>query len=151
MLTARFALPPLGILLCLLVLSGQLSAREVELLVNNDHVDAKQLTTTDLRAIFSMRKRNWGDNTSIRVFVLPDNHPLHKVFCMSVLKVYPYVLREQWDRIIFSGTGTPPTIVNNVDQLRRAVARTPGAIGYAYAPGHSEHQKSEQGNAEGTP
>lgn len=77
-----------------------------------------------------MRQRNWDDNTPIKVFVLPDKHPLHKSFCKSVLKVYPYVLRGHWDRITFSGTGVAPTVVSSEEQLRELVSRTPGAIGY---------------------
>ena len=152
MLTRRAARALVCILLSLgLVAPYPVFADDVQLVINNEHIDPKQLTTTELRAIFSMRKRNWQDNTAIRVFVLPDNHPLHKAFCKSVLKVYPYVLREQWDRIIFSGTGTPPTILENVEQLRRTVAATPGAIGYAYNPDHPSSRQTAQGKSEDTP
>ncbi|NKI17069.1 hypothetical protein HCU74_06495 [Spongiibacter sp. KMU-166] len=96
----------------------------------HDSIQAGELSTAKLRAIFSLRKRSWDNNIPIRVFVLPDNHPLHENFCKSLLKVYPYVLRDQWDRAIFSGIGTPPTVVKNIQQLKQAVENTPGAIGY---------------------
>lgn len=93
-------------------------------------LETSKLSVSRLRAIFSMRQRNWDDDTPIKVFVLPDKHPLHKNFCKSVLKVYPYVLRGHWDRITFSGTGVAPTVVSSEEQLRDLVSRTPGAIGY---------------------
>ncbi len=99
-------------------------------LLTHGSIDASSLNISTLRAIFSLRKRSWDNKTPIKVFVLPDNHPLHKRFCKSVLRVYPYVLRDQWDRVIFSGAGTPPTIVKDAEELRRAVQSTPGAIGY---------------------
>tara|TARA_R110001599_G_scaffold5930_1_gene29330 strand:+ start:15770 stop:16153 length:384 start_codon:yes stop_codon:yes gene_type:complete len=99
--------------------------------LTNSEVDAGDLNLANLRAIFTIRKRSWDDKTPIKVFVLPDQNPLHQKFCKSILKVYPYVLREQWDRLIFSGTGIPPTIVNNEHELQAIINATPGAIGYA--------------------
>ena len=100
-------------------------------ILTNAEVQTGELDLSNLRAIFTIRKRNWDDKTPIKVFVLPDQNPLHQRFCKSVLKVYPYVLREQWDRLIFSGTGIPPTIVNTEQELRAIIDSTPGAIGYA--------------------
>lgn len=147
----RRTLQAIACTLCLLPVSPTGMTLEVQLIVNEDGVDPEQLSTTELRAIFSMRKRTWEDNSAIRVFVLPDSHPLHQSFCKSLLKVYPYVLRDQWDRIIFSGTGTPPTVVDNTEKLQEMVARTPGAIGYSYSTRSPEQRKQEHANVEDTP
>lgn len=109
--------------------------------LTNAQVQTGDLTLSNLRAIFTIRKRSWDDKTPIKVFVLPDQNPLHQQFCKSILKVYPYVLREQWDRLIFSGTGIPPTIVNSEQELRQIVDATPGAIGYAMAQRHVDTAK----------
>ncbi|OOO02786.1 MAG: hypothetical protein USCGTAYLOR_01004 [Chromatiales bacterium USCg_Taylor] len=61
-----------------------------------------------LRAIFFVRQTKWADG---RVFVLPDRHPLNIRFAKEVLGVYPYQLRSTWDRMVYSGTGVPPTVV----------------------------------------
>lgn len=110
-------------------------------LIAHESVNLDKLNTSTLRAIFSLRKRSWENQTPIKVFVLPDNHPLHKNFCKTVLKIYPYVLRDQWDRVIFSGVGTPPTTVKDIEELRRIVTSTPGAIGYA--PGELSVNKQQ--------
>lgn len=96
-------------------------------------VDVEEITLSNLRSIFSVRKRNWDNNIPIKVYVLPDKNPLHLLFCKSILKVYPYVLRDQWDRLLFSGTGIPPITVKSEEDLRAIVSATPGAIGYSYA------------------
>jgi hypothetical protein len=101
----------------------------ISLLVNAD-VDPSELSLSSLRAIFTMRKRSWQDDTPITVVVLPDNDQTHQQFCKTVLKIYPFVLREQWDRLIFSGTGIPPVIVKDLNALRETISETPGAIGY---------------------
>lgn len=117
------------------------SAGTPVILIAHESVNLDKLNTSTLRAIFSLRKRSWENQTPIKVFVLPDNHPLHKNFCKTVLKIYPYVLRDQWDRVIFSGVGTPPTTVKDIEELRRVVTSTPGAIGYA--PGELSVNKQQ--------
>lgn len=92
---------------------------------------AKSLTRTELRDIFFARQTKWPNGDPIRVFVLPDRHPLHVRFSKEVLGVYPYQLRSTWDRILFSGTGVPPTVVNSPQEVRERVDAMPGAIGYA--------------------
>jgi len=83
-----------------------------------------------LRAIFFVRQTKWPNGTPVRVFVLPDRHALHIRFTKEVLGVYPYQLRSTWDRMVFSGTGVPPTVVQGADEMRSRVEATPGGIGY---------------------
>lgn len=91
---------------------------------------ATSLTRTDLRDIFFARRTKWASGDPIRVFVLPDRHPLHVRFSKEVLGVYPYQLRSTWDRILYSGTGVPPTVLSTPEEIRMRVDQTPGAIGY---------------------
>lgn len=91
---------------------------------------ADHLSPATLREIFFMRLTTWPDGSPIRVFVLPDNHPLHIRFAKEVLGVYPFQLRAAWDRLIFSGTGMSPTVVETVEEMRERIQHTPGAIGY---------------------
>lgn len=87
-------------------------------------------TRDELREIFFGRQTLWRDGTPLKVFVLPDQHPLHIRFSKEVLGVYPYQLRSAWDRMIYSGTGTPPTLVESLEQMKTLIKETPGAIGY---------------------
>lgn len=108
------------------------SEQQVDILLNPS-VAAIRPDLTELRALFSARKRQWDSGQAVRVFVLPDQHPLHKRFCRDILRVYPYVLRDTWDRMIFTGTGPTPVTVDSVAEMQKKVAETPGAIGYAPA------------------
>lgn len=121
---------PLLLFLVLLgsfVLSFEVEAQEV---VVNPSVDQQFLTRSKLRAIFGMRLRTWPDGTPIRVLVLRDQSPVHVDFCKQVLGVFPYQLRSAWDRLVFSGTGQAPREVHSEEEMRREIARTPGAVGY---------------------
>jgi len=88
------------------------------------------LSRNALGAIFGMRLRKWNDGSPIRVFVLPDDNPIHISFSKYVLKVFPYQLRSAWDRLVFSGTGEEPIKVKSEQQMLTIVGSTPGAIGY---------------------
>lgn len=85
------------------------------------------------RGIFGMRVRAWPDGAPLRVFVLNDAQPLHQKFSKSVLQMYPYQLRQNWDRLLYSGTGQPPVVVDSEEEMLKRVAETPGAVGYVSA------------------
>lgn len=99
-------------------------------IVTHPGISEKALSKGTLRAIFGMRLHEWPDGTPIRVFVMPDQAPLHVTFSKEKLNVFPYQLRSAWDRLVFSGTGQAPETVNSLEEMLVKVASTPGAIGY---------------------
>lgn len=108
---------------------GMPVAGSVEIITSPDRADIA-LERPLLRAIFTLRMREWPDGRPVRVFVLPDNHELHDRFSREELGTYPYVLRGVWDRVLYTGTGFAPIVVRTEDEMRRLVSSTPGAIGY---------------------
>jgi hypothetical protein len=112
-------------------ISAAQAATDIQVVANSS-VTANELPVTSLRAIFAMRIRAWPDGKPVRVFVLPDRDELHLAFSKEVLRVYPYVLRDTWDRMVFTGTGQAPIEVKSEEELLRQVAATPGAIGYIH-------------------
>jgi ABC-type phosphate transport system substrate-binding protein len=127
--SSRFAL-----LICLLLSTfyaiGTVWATEPYEIVSNPGVSEKTLSKSSLRAIFGMRLHEWSDGTAIRVYVMPDDSPIHAAFSKEKLNVFPYQLRAAWDRLVFSGTGQAPNTVSSPEEMLAKVASTPGAIGY---------------------
>ncbi|MHB1173928.1 MAG: type 2 periplasmic-binding domain-containing protein [Sulfuriferula sp.] len=115
-------------LLCLCVLYGA-NARAVTIIVNPS-VTIASVSQNAVRSMFAMKLLQWPDGQPVRVFVLPDDNPLHRAFCKEVLDVYPYQLRQTWDRLVYSGTGQAPIEVNSEEEMLKSVAHTPGALGY---------------------
>lgn len=109
---------------------GVANATESYEVIINATVNEKTLPKTSLRAIFGMRLQTWPDGTAIKVFVMPDDAPLHAAFSKEKLNVFPYQLRSAWDRLVFSGTGQAPETVSSPEEMLAKVASTPGAIGY---------------------
>lgn len=122
----RFLLLPL----VLALLSVTTHADERVVLVAHPQVANAALTRDTIRAIFAMRQRSWPDGEAVRVFVLPNDHPVHARFAKERLTVYPHQLQLAWDRMVFSGTGQAPNQVNSQSEMLERVAATPGALGY---------------------
>lgn len=116
-----------------MLLLAQLSAPPVLLaqeVIVHPGVGVTRITTNEARLYMTLRLKTWPDGVPVKVFVLPDEAPLHRRFANSVLGLFPYQLRRVWDRQLFSGTGQAPTAVANEAEMLRRVAATPGAIGY---------------------
>ena len=103
--------------------------KEIVMVTHPSSAD-RSLKFQTLRAIYSMRMQTWPDGTPIRVFVLPDNNEINKLFCKEMLKTLPRHLRKNWDRLVFSGIAQAPTTVPDITKMKQTIATTPGAIGY---------------------
>lgn len=93
-------------------------------------VSSTDINRQMLRAIFSMRLRQWPNGEPITVYVLEPSSPVHIAFCKEVLGILSHQLQRSWDRLVFSGMGQAPIEVESLDEMRRRVLATPGAIGY---------------------
>lgn len=100
-----------------------------ELIVNQDW-PAVPLDRNDARLYFTLRLKLLDNQRPVNVFVLPDDHPLHRRFAKNILGLFPYQLRQVWDRQLFSGTGQAPITVATEQEMLERVAATPGAMGY---------------------
>ena len=92
------------------VLTASVGAATGDTLIANPGVGVKDLSQNEARLYFGMRLNQWPDGQGVKVFVLPDNHPLHERFVKSVLGLYPYQLRRAWDRQLFPGTEQAPVV-----------------------------------------
>jgi len=117
------------VLVCVSLQSQDAYANDLTVIANAS-VSLNTLKLKDLRSTFTMKKRLWPDGRPISVFVLPNKHKTHKIFCRELLKVFPRQLESVWHRLVYSGTGERPILVDSVKEMMEQVASTPGAIGY---------------------
>jgi ABC-type phosphate transport system substrate-binding protein len=104
-------------------------AQAADIIINNS-VPAYHYSLNDVRAIFTMRLSQWSNGEAIKVFVLPDDHPLHKSFVKGSLNLFPHQLRSIWNQSVYSGTGAAPTQVSSPEEMLQAISNTPNSIGY---------------------
>jgi hypothetical protein len=137
-----------GVLLLLHALGWAGTAGAVEVIAHPGY-EGDDIGRVQLRGVFGMRLRAWPDGTPVRVFVLADGDAVHEEFAKAILQMYPYQLRQNWDRLLYSGTGQPPLEVASEDEMLRRVAETPGAIGYVAryrVPGVPPSARSKRGS-----
>ncbi|MGB1581446.1 MAG: hypothetical protein ACPHER_08055 [Nevskiales bacterium] len=118
------------LLLSLLLWGGLAPAHAARAVVNAELSNEEIKDRTDLRAVFTLRKRLWANGQAIKVYVLPDDAEVHQEFVRSKLHLFPYQLRHIWNRLVFSGTGVAPIELDTEAEVLEAVGSDPSAIGY---------------------
>ena len=103
---------------------------EAVVIISHPAIETKQLSTSQLRRIYTMRQTTWAAGQAIVVYTLPSSHPDHQAFTKQELKIFPYQLDKMWIKLTFSGLAKPPIKVDTMEELIIAVKSTPGAIGY---------------------
>ncbi|KFI06384.1 hypothetical protein [Massilia sp. BSC265] len=61
---------------------------------------------------------------------LTEKNPLRDEFFAKACKKDPVQVQAMWGKLIFTGTGTPPTEVDSVAAMKKAIAADPNAVGY---------------------
>jgi hypothetical protein len=112
-----------------LLMAFSLQTVAAEIIVNRG-VAGTSLALVYARALFGLRMTRWPDGRPVQVFVLPDGNPTHVALCKEELNIYPYQLRQSWDRMVFSGLAQAPLEVATEEEMISRVATTPGALGY---------------------
>jgi len=115
------------IFICLSFMSLSVGAQSI---IANPNVDVDSLSQSKARSIFLMRTTEWNNGIPIIVVALESSDPLHIDFCKNILGLFPYQLQQIWDRIIFTGTGQSPRYARSIDEIKKLVSLTPGAVGY---------------------
>ncbi len=99
-------------------------------IIANKDVETDALSRSAARAIFGMRLHAWENGEAVRVYVLPDDDVEQTEFAKGCLSIFPHQLRRVWDRLIFSGTGQAPNVVQDAQNMLEAVSSNAGAIGF---------------------
>lgn len=109
------------------IMPVRLYAQEI---IANKEVPVDSLTIHLARSIFAGRTTSWSNGLPITIFVFPDRDNKHIEFCSQALSIFPRQLRRSWDRMIYTGIGDGPIIVESEEEMIKRVTSTPGAIGY---------------------
>lgn len=99
----------------------------------NDDAGITMLDSAYLSQIFAMQIRKWPSGLAIQVFTLPSENELHREFVVNRLHIQAHQLDRIWNRMLFTGTGKAPAVVNSQAEMVEMIQSTPGAIGYTSA------------------
>ena len=117
-----------------LMLSVSVHAQSAEILViSHPEVNQDAVNQMQLRRIFSLKQRTWNDGSPISLIVLSSDNDQHVAILCQQLKIFPYQLEREWNKLIYSGQASPPFVAVSSAEMQSLVTSTPGAIGYLYS------------------
>jgi hypothetical protein len=89
----------------------------------------------DLRRIFLGDISRWRNGHRIVLFVRPMDTPEGRFFLDHVVRMSDIDYSQWWLGAVFRGrVANAPRVISNVDEMIRAIAATPDAIGFVSAP-----------------
>jgi hypothetical protein len=105
-------------------------ARAEILVVTSPELNLGNLSTEDVRQIFSGRK-SAVNGQSVEPLDLPAENPVRSAFYQKVLDMNESQLRSHWVRMSFTGKGKPPEMLSGPDELKaRLGSGDSNGIGY---------------------
>ncbi len=110
------------------------------LIICHKNVTETSLSESEITEIFLGKRVQWEDNSKIRPAITKDAD-LHKQFLKTYLKKSEKQYQNYWNRLVFSGQGTPPQRLDTEAELIQYVAETEGAIGYMNSTTTAENVK----------
>ena len=112
----------------LLISAGAAEAQDV-VVVANGEVSVSQITSSQLRDIFTGVRSRFNDGSRVIPVVLKGG-PAHEVFLHNYVGQNPEEFRTLWRKAVFTGQGAMLKEFTSEMALLDYVAATPGAIGY---------------------
>lgn len=122
-----FLLRAFGIQLLSLLAAGP-SAAELVIIANRNAPDT--LTREQVSEIFMGKSFSLPGGTPVAPLDLPASHPLREEFYTKVTGKSAAQARSYWAKMTFTGKGTPPKEADGSAEVKKAVASSPGGIGY---------------------
>lgn len=118
------------LIMMLIILAGSLPglAGEYSVIVNPVN-SVQKLSVRELQAIFLGKSTAWPDGSKIKVAVFKKGD-VHKTFLGDIAQMTPMQFSVYWKKIIFTGNGTPITVVKDEAEMKDFIKANVTAIGY---------------------
>lgn len=117
------------ILLVLVLLFVAAPAMAEVIVIVNKEAPASSLDKASLSDMYLGKKTLWDKNTKVALSVLKGG-AIHDQFVEKFVGKTAAQFQSYWNKLLFTGAGTPPTAFKTEKELVDFVARTKGAIGY---------------------
>lgn len=88
------------------------------------------IPSKDIKRIFLGVNRRYSDGAEAVPISYQLDTDLSKEFSNKVLDKSPHQLKAYWAKMLFSGKGTPPKVMDNVEHIVILVSNNPSLIGF---------------------
>ena len=110
----------------LVALSIQAAHAEEVTLIFNNSLQKGELTSKVLRKVFLGRYNSSENGYAISPCYLDNGNVLQALY--NVTRKSDQSFRRYWNKRVFSGTGAPPNVFSNAQQVSQFVANNKGAV-----------------------
>ncbi|HEX2797243.1 MAG TPA: hypothetical protein VHN38_09170 [Immundisolibacter sp.] len=124
-----FKVPELSRLAMLLALAGNIAAAEVVIVVS-PHNPTTTLSRSEVSNIFLGKINRFPNGQPAVPIDQPEDSQQRKDFYRDVSNKQPADIKAYWSRMIFTGRGQPPMVVEGDEQVKKSLAGRPDGIGY---------------------
>jgi ABC-type phosphate transport system substrate-binding protein len=118
----------LPLLLAVSTLASTAQADVVVIVSAKSHITS--LTVEQTAKIFLGKTSNFPDDGDALPIDQAEGSAIRDEFYSKVVRKNSSQLSAYWARVIFTGDGRPPAILESSVAVRKAVAKNPNAIGY---------------------
>jgi ABC-type phosphate transport system substrate-binding protein len=99
------------------------------IVIANSGVPVDSIDKNSLRDIFLGKKAFWDKDNKIVVTILKKG-AIHEEFLTKYVGKTSAQFQAYWNKLLYTGTGTPPVSFNTEQELVDYVSRNKGAVGY---------------------
>ena len=119
------------LVLALLLVSSAALAADYVVITNNDN-PVTALSAKEVKNYYLGKQTSWSNGSKVTVYTQNDSG-IHQPFLKQLVRKSPQQYTTYWKKSLFTGTGLPPKDFASDDEMKKAVAAQPGAIGYISA------------------
>ena len=111
-----------------LLTTTALAYAEVSVIVHPNN--QAEISLSDIKRIFLGMKRSYPNGNEAIPISYQANTELSKEFSKKVLDKSSHQLKAYWAKRLFTGKGTPPKVMDNIEHIVILVANNPSLIGF---------------------
>lgn len=122
-------IPGFSTIAMLLALAGNIAAAEVVIVVSPQN-PTTTLSRSEVSNIFLGKINRFPNGQPAVPIDQPEDSRQRKDFYRDVSNKQPADIKAYWSRMIFTGRGQPPMVVEGDEQVKKSLTGRPDGIGY---------------------
>ena len=111
-----------------LVAFSTIATAEIAVIVNPANGDA--ITKDDIANLYLAKTKTFPGGKNAIPLDRPEGSPTRVEFVSKVVDKDEAQMKSYWSRLIFTGKGVPPKVVESDAEVKDLVARNPDTIGF---------------------
>ncbi|HEX4940204.1 MAG TPA: phosphate ABC transporter substrate-binding protein [Candidatus Kapabacteria bacterium] len=116
--------------LCASLLTIFCSATHAEVAVIVNPANADAITKDDIASLYLAKTKTFPGGKNAIPLDRPEGSPTRVEFVSKVIDKEEAQMKSYWSRLIFTGKGVPPKVVETDAEVKDMVARNPDTIGF---------------------